>query len=326
MSKQPRHRPRRSFADAKRVIVECELERCIHCEQSLVASKTWHMRKYVQTLEGPLFVAGKSKKCANLECSHVGGHYHASGVLRISLPHSTYGLDVLAFIGWQHEYEHKQLVEIQKQLNERGVRVNERNVGKLYRQFLALLAGMNARSEERLQEMAEAHGGLIWGLDGLQPEGHGTLLYVLYEVLSGTPVAALQADHPTADELVNWMQVYRELPFKVLATLSDGEETLIAALKSCWPDAPHQRCQEHILSNLAEPVLKVDARLRQRMRDDLGGLPAVPTEAESLGTLVSDGQTAASSQSEPWAMPVSDGRPTLDPPLCSAHQVNATRS
>jgi hypothetical protein len=284
------------------------------------------MRKYVQTLEGPLFVAGKSKKCANLECSHFGGHYHASGVLRISLPHSTYGLDVLAFIGWQHEYEHKQLVEIQKQLNERGVRVNERNVGKLYRQFLALLAGMNERSEERLRETAKAHGGLIWGLDGLQPEGHGTLLYVLYEVLSGTPVAALQANHPTADELVDWMQVYRELPFKVLATLSDGEETLIAALKRCWPDAAHQRCQEHILSNLAEPVLKVDARLRQRMRDELGGLPPVPTEPEALGRLVGDGQTAASSQSEPSAMPVSDRRPTLDPPLCSAHQVNATRS
>jgi hypothetical protein len=52
------------------------------------------------------------------------------------------------------------------------------------------------------------------------------LLYVLYEVLSGTPVAAPQADHPMADEVVKWMQPYRELPFKVLATLSTGEDTL----------------------------------------------------------------------------------------------------
>jgi hypothetical protein len=28
---------------------------------------------------------------------------------------------VLAFIGWQHEREHKQFVEIQKKLNERGI-------------------------------------------------------------------------------------------------------------------------------------------------------------------------------------------------------------
>jgi len=306
--------------------MECELEKCIHCEQPLVDSKTWHMRKYVQTMKGPLFVAGKSKNCVNPDCGHCGEHYHASGVLRMSLPYSTYGLDVLAFIGWQHEYEHKQFVEIQKQLNGRGVRVNERNVGKLYRQFLALLGGMNERTEKRLKEAVEEHGGLIWGLDGLQPEGHGTLLYVLYEVLSGTPVAAIQADHPTTDELVQWMQAYRELPFKVLATLSDGEDTLIAALKSCWPDAPHQRCQEHILGNLAEPVLKVDARLRKRVRDDLGGLPAVPAEPESLVTVVSDGQTAASSQSELSAMPVSGGRPTPASPFCLPLPVNETQN
>ena len=290
MSKRPRHRPQRSFPNAKRVIVECELERCVHCGQPLVSSKTWHVRKTVQTMDGPLFVAGKSKRCAHPDCAHCGQHYHASGVLRISLPYSTYGLDVLAFIGWQHEHEHKQFVEIQQKLNDRGVMVNERNVGKLYRQFLALLGGMDERVEKRLKETAEEHGGLIWGLDGLQPEGYGTLLYVLYEALSGTPVAAIQADHPTADELVEWLQPYRELPFAVLATLSDGEETIIAALKTCWPTAPHQRCQEHVLGNLVEPVIEVDAQLRQRMRDELGGLPAVPTQCESSITLISDGQ------------------------------------
>ena len=98
MSKQPRHRPRRSFPNAKRVIVECELEKCIHCGEPLVPSKTWHMRKTVQAMDGPLFVAGKSKKCTNPECRHFGEHYHASGVLRISLPYSTYGLDELGFI------------------------------------------------------------------------------------------------------------------------------------------------------------------------------------------------------------------------------------
>jgi hypothetical protein len=289
MSKQPRHRPQRSFADAKRVIVDCELDKCVHCGQPLECSKTWHMRKYVQTMKEPLFVAGKSKKCANPDCSHSGQHYHASGVLRISLPFSTYGLDVLAFIGWQHEHEHKQLVEIQQKLNEHGVLVNERNVGKLYRQFLALLGGVNERVEKQLKATVEEHGGLIWGLDGLQPEGHGTLLYVLYEVLGGTPVAALQADHPTAEELVTWLKPYQTLPFAALATLSDGEDTLIAALKTCWPDAPHQRCQEHVLGNIAEGALKEDSRLRKQMREDLGGLAKVPTQCEAEVTLPNDG-------------------------------------
>jgi hypothetical protein len=61
VSRQARHRPQRSFVNAEWVIVECELERCVHCRQPLVPGRTWRMRKHVQTMAGPLFVAGKSK-------------------------------------------------------------------------------------------------------------------------------------------------------------------------------------------------------------------------------------------------------------------------
>jgi hypothetical protein len=239
------------------------------------------MRKYVQTMKGPLFVAAKSKICDGPDCAHGGHHYHASRVWQISMPQSTYGLDVLAFIGWQHEQEHKQFVEIQGMLNQRGVEVSERHVGRLYRQFLALLGGVNERVKSRLDTVVAEHGGVIWGIDALQPEGHGTLLYVLYEVLSGTPVAGIQLDHATAEELVKWLAPYQELPYAVLATLSDGEKAIIAALKTCWPHAPRQRCQEHYLGNLAEPVLEEDRKVREWMRNKLGGLPAVPIESET---------------------------------------------
>lgn len=276
MAERLRSRPYRRFPDAKRVIVECELERCVHCGQRLVNRNTWHMRKYVQTLGGPLFVAGKSKKCVNPCCTHRDAHYYASGVLLISLPYSTYGLDVLAFIGWQHEHEHRQLVEIQGLLNARGLLINERTVGKLYRQFLALLGGMQADQHERLRETEQRHGGLIWAVDALQPEGSGALLYVLYEVLSGTPVQAITLTNPTTKRLKEWIAPYKDLPFQVLATLSDGEKAIVAALKQSWPASAHQLCQLHFLNNVAQPAMEEDALLRQRLRDSLGGLPPVP--------------------------------------------------
>jgi hypothetical protein len=139
--------------------------------------------------------------------------------------------------------------------------------------------------QEPVQQILEVtvaeHGGLIWAMDALQPEGCGRLLYVLYEVLSGTPVAALQTEHPTTAELIDWLQPYRERHLPVLGTLSDGEETIGLALKTCWPTAPHPRCQSHFLSNLAEAVLPYDDELRKNLRQDLGGLPAVPEQ--SLG-------------------------------------------
>jgi hypothetical protein len=278
MEGRARHRPRRRFPEAKRVIVACELERCVYCGSALVNRKTWHTRKYVQTMQGPVFVAGRTKECANSECAHRGVHYYAGGVALISLPHSTYGLDVLAYIGWQHEQAQQQLVEIQRSLSARGVAINERNVGKLYRQFLALLGGMDAQKEERLRGAAQRYGGIIWAMDALQPEGCGTLLYVLYEVLSGTVVSALEMSSPTAEELAEWVKPWQGLALRVLATLSDGEKAIVQALRGCWPEAPHQQCQLHFLGDVAEAGLAYDRRLRQRLRDKLGGLPRVPEQ------------------------------------------------
>ena len=194
-------------------------------------------------------------------------------MLLLSLPNSTYGLDVLTYIGWQHEHEHRQLVEIQRALNQRGIEINERNVGKLYRQFLALLGAVREPVLQKLDETVAEQGGLILGVDALQPEGSGSLLYVLYEVLSESVVAALQLEPATEKDLTEWLQAYQSYP--VLATLSDGEERIIAALRTVWPTAPHQRCQEHFLGNLAEDVLEHDTQLRKQMRADLGGLPKV---------------------------------------------------
>lgn len=285
MEKRARHRPHREYPGARRLVLEPEIKTCPVCGEMLKARRNWHTRKTIQTLEGPLFVAGKSKECLNAGCRNYQKRYYASRVWRYSLPGSSYGLDVLAWIGWEHEHEHRQLVEIQRGLNQRGIEVNERNVGKLYRQFLALLSASSEKVQDDLAITTREYGGLIWAVDALQPEGHGRLLYVLYEVLSGRPVAALQSGPVSEKELVEWLRPYRELPFPVLATLSDGETTLVAALQSSWPQAPHQRCQAHFLNNLAEAVVEDDDELRQQMRQDLGALPKVPQHETEQGNL-----------------------------------------
>jgi len=101
---------------------------------------------------------------------------------------------------------------------------------------------------------------------------------VLYEVLSNTPVAAIQLEHAKTRELVQWLEPYKALPYPVLATLSDGEAAIIEALEICWPKAPRQRCQAHFLNNLADPALVYDDELRKWMKKDLGGLPKVPED------------------------------------------------
>ncbi|MEH1789341.1 MAG: hypothetical protein V7L23_28120 [Nostoc sp.] len=85
---------------------------------------------------------------------------------------------MLAFIGWQHEHEHQQLAEIRRSLKGRGVEINESNVGKLYRQFLALLGGTIAHTQEKLAATAIEHSGLIWATVELRDFGQYQVLFL----------------------------------------------------------------------------------------------------------------------------------------------------
>jgi hypothetical protein len=213
---------------------------------------------------------------------HPGAPYYASGVLSISLPYSTYGLDVLACIGWRHAHDHCQLVEIQREVQQRGLLINERTVGKRYRPCLALLGGMSTQHQQRLETAAHQHAGLIWALDALQPRGSDRSRYVLYAVLSNTPISALQERNPTADRLHAWWQPYTHCAVALLAPRSDGEKAAVAALKTTGPAVPQQRCQLHFLHNVATLALEVAARLRLHLRDALGTLAAVPTACSAV--------------------------------------------
>ena len=205
-------------------------------------------------------------------------HYHAASHLKISLPYSTYGLDVIAYIGIQREREHKQFQEIHAQLNQRGVAINGASVGRQYRLFLALMAGAWPQRQARLQEAVDKHGGLILMADGLQPEEEGPQLYVLWEVLSGTPISGVLLERSDTEHLSDWLQQCRATleSDRVLATLSDNQKALVTGLKTVWPQAPHQLCQMHFLENLSEPLHEDDQALRQCLKEHLRPLPAVP--------------------------------------------------
>lgn len=274
-----KRRPKRRNPNAARLSAVCELENCPHCGKRLSSvSNAAHSHKTVQTLAGTFYVVAYSRVCHNRECSGYGTHFHAAEHLKVSLPYSTYGLDVVAFVGVQREREHRQFTEIQEQLNQRGVEINDTSVGRLYRLFTALLEGAWPQRRERVAQAAAQHGGVILMADGLEPDGAGPQLYVLWEVFSGTPVGGMLIDKADETHLTQWLGECRDrlgdLP--VLALLSDQEKALVAALRTVWPQAPHQLCQLHFLNNLSIPVQQSDQELQQHLRDRLGPLPPVP--------------------------------------------------
>ena len=276
-------RPQRRNPQAPRLTFWPELKSCPVCHHPLVSKgSAVHSHKTIQTLAGEFHVIAYSRRCTNPGCQVCGKHFHSGEQRKLSLPYSTYGLDVIASIGRQRQGEHKQFVEIQHHLNEQGVAINDTSVGRLYRLFLALMSGNWPQRCQKLQAVVEEYGGLILMCDGLQPDGEGPQLYVLWEVLSGIPIRGEFLEPADTAHLSQWLERCSQQLGKasILALLSDGESALVAALSAVWPDVVHQLCQMHFLGNLSEPLQKEDLVLKQQLQQDLKGLPRVPDLSE----------------------------------------------
>ncbi len=142
-------------------------------------------RKAIQTLEENVWVGSRGRYCPQ----HAQITYLSAEAAHLSLPHSSYGLDVLAQIGYQRDYGKQTFGQIRAELPEH-IRVSERHLSNLYREYLALLACAGRLDVDKLKAAATKRGGLILSVDGLEPEGGQPQLWIARELLTGTLLAA----------------------------------------------------------------------------------------------------------------------------------------
>jgi len=264
----PRRRPKQLVPQERR-IYHAELETCPHCGTPLRLSGHYTWRKTVQTLNGVVYVASRPKECPNPGCPQYGQRYPSAAAQQVALPYSTYGLDVVAQIGWWRDHEHLSDTEIHRRLQGR-VQISRREVDWLIQQYRLLLACDRQAALDRLTQAVAEYGGLIIALDGLEPEGAQEQLWVVREVLTQTVLAAAWLPRVTAETLGTLLTPAKDFlerhGFPVLATLSDKQSPLEKALETFWPEVRHQWCQAHFLRNLAQPLYEQDLALKTELR------------------------------------------------------------
>ena len=107
----------------------------------------------------------------------------------LALPHSEYGLDVLALIGALRYGPHRNVPEIHATLQERDVEISERTVTLLVHRYEELLA-LRLMDAHHLRAKLRARGQVMLAIDGLQPDVGHEVLWVLRDVLSGEVLLA----------------------------------------------------------------------------------------------------------------------------------------
>lgn len=88
---------------------------------------------------------------------------------RWALPHGECGLDLIAYAGRLRYREQRSAPQMQRLLQERGLRVCERTVEHLMHRYEELVT-LHLSCRQRLQERFAAQGRVILAIDGLQPD------------------------------------------------------------------------------------------------------------------------------------------------------------
>ena len=215
----------------------------------------------MQTLKENIHVTSRGRYCP----AHPALIYVSAEAAHLTLPHKSYGLDVLARVGHQRDSRQMTMPQIREELPGH-IRVSERHLRTLYQEYLALLSCADRLDVEALKEATDKYGGLILSIDGLEPEGGQPQLWVAREILTDTLLGAgwlPRVDEPTLTAFLTPVEAL-DLPW--LATVSDKQSALINALNATWDQLPHQYCQAHYLSNAVTPIYEVDEHMKTQMR------------------------------------------------------------
>ena len=262
-----------------------ELEVCPYCGGPLKTQAHYRWRKTVQQLSGAIHVTSRGKQCRNPQCKHYQEVFHSAQAQMVSLPECTYGLDVIAQIGWWRDREHLNRKQIHRRLREQGVQISEREVDNLYAHYQVLLSCTERLKRPDLAELVQKQGGMLISLDGLEPEGAAEQLWVVLEVQLGLVLVAAWLPKVNHETLKAILQPVLDLQLPLLATLSDKQSCVRKALEELLPETPHQWCQSHYLGNAARPVYERDSNLKTELRKTLRqefrkSMPAVLADPE----------------------------------------------
>jgi hypothetical protein len=169
------------------------------------------------------------------------------------LPGRIYGLDVTVHVGERHLRDGVALAQITRDLKERGLPIDQRHTGRVFRDFLALTA-LARGDDEALCVRLCAQGGIVLMCDGVQFDYRSPVLYLAWDAISGQPLFGERKPFRGEDDLVPLLERVRAMDVPVIGVVTDKERGLVPAVERVFPGVPYQFCHTHFLKNCAKPL------------------------------------------------------------------------
>ena len=274
----------------------------------------------MQGLDDVFWLVRRDKRCRD-DCPGSRPIYYAPRDLRVVLPGRIYGLDVTLCVGERHLCDGVALAQITRDLNAKGLPIDQRHTGRVFRDFLALTK-LARGDDEALCARLRAQGGIVLMCDGVQFEDRSPVLYLVWDAISGQPLFGERKLYRGEDDLVPLLERVKAMDVPVIGIVTDKEKGLVPAMERVFRGVPYQFCHTHYLKNCAIPLkddtsaLQTSVRRRadavRKIGKQLSASDSGP-ESESKSESESSTVELATGRAEPSASPLSPV-PSGEPP------------
>jgi hypothetical protein len=245
----------------------------------------YHNRRRLTLLDEVAQLTLVIRRCRRPSCARYRRAYRPEEEGALALPHGEFGLDVIALVGQLRYREHRSVLEIHRELGERGVVLAERTVGHLIERYEELVA-LRLTDHHRLRERLTQEGGVVLALDGMQPDVGHEVLWVIRDCLTGEPLLARSLLSATEADLAALLREVKDaLPVPILGVVSDGQHSIRRAVASALPGIPHQLRQFHYLREAAKPIYEADRHAKKELQKAVRGVRPIERAVEGRAGL-----------------------------------------
>lgn len=218
--------------------LESEEEQCPEGDMSLTVRNT--RTRTIITNNGYQKVTEVTKSCRE----------HPEKVFRpqtkLTPTKSKYGFDVLADIGMQRCWEHRQIVEIHCKYKKRGIIIPEKTIETLCQRFLLYLVAVHIENLPKLAMLIDRQGGYVAHVDVTTTKGTPGIL-LIKDSWSGIRLLAASIPTESSEHMEPYLKEVLHhfgMPIAAIRDMGSGVE---AAIAEVFPGIYVISCHYHFL-------------------------------------------------------------------------------
>jgi hypothetical protein len=190
-------------------------------------------------------------------CTDCRKTFKSEELQRLVAPKSTFGFDIMVFVGealFKHCCNGR---SIKNQLAEKNISISLREIDYLGKRFIIYLALAHRESQKELKQFFKVQGGYILHLDGTC-EGDSPHLMSSIDEISKIVLGNVKLPSENAPHITEFLERFKSDYGDPIALVHDMGGAILKAVRTVFPSVPDYICHFHFLKDIGKDLLERD--------------------------------------------------------------------